>query len=94
MMLRARITRLERQTLPQPGTPDLWVHVRAFDLTQGSRGISEIKVRDGAWYQQPGETEDELKARAAAEAPGPYPRLFVCSFREAVPGAVEASTDV
>ena len=94
MMLRSRIMRLERQTLPQPGTPDLWVHVRVFDLTQGSRGITEIKGTERAWHRQPGENEDELKARAAAEAPGPYPRLFVCSFREAVPGSVEASTDV
>jgi hypothetical protein len=92
-MLSGRVARLERRSLPQPGVPDLWVHVRAFDPGLSRFGIAEIRDGGRVWRRHPGETEDELKARVAAEAPGPYPRLFVCSLREAVPGAAEASTD-
>ena len=79
MMLRGRVARLERLSLPQSGVPDVWVRVRAFDPGLSSFGITEIRGGDRVWHRHPGETEDELKARVAADAPGPYPRLFVCS---------------
>lgn len=79
MLLRTRVDRLERRSLPQQGVPDLWVTVQAFDPTQGSRGITEIKGGDRVWHRQPREAEDEFEARVAAMASGPYPRLFVCT---------------
>ena len=79
MQLRTRVDRLERHSLPQPGVPDLWVDVRAFDPGLTRDGITEIRGGDRVWHRLPDETEDELKARVAAEAPGPYPRLFVCT---------------
>ncbi len=79
MTLRVRIERLEQRSLPQPGVPDLWVNVRAFDPAQSSRGITEIRSQDRVWHRQPSEAEDEFQARVAAMASGPYPRLFVCT---------------
>jgi len=79
MLLRTRVDRLERRSLPQSGVPDLWVHARVFDAELRGRGITEVWSGGRVWHRQPGEAEKEFKARVALVAPGPYPRLFVCT---------------
>ena len=43
----------------------------------------DTDCRGRVWHRLSGEAEDEFKARVAAEAPGPYPRLFVCTVGDA-----------